>query len=510
LSNLSHAFAGVESRDANLYAALDIGSNSFHLVIARMLAGSMQIVQKVKHKVRLADGLDDKQILSDDAIQRGIATLQSMAESMQGLDPAHVRVVATHTLRRAKNAREFLRQAKAVFPFRIEIISGPEEARLIYGGIANTTQTEGKRLVVDIGGGSTEFALGADFAPLVCKSVQMGCVSYQQRFFEDGEITSKRFNRAVTAARQEVELVVNNLKRHKWETSIGASGTIRAISAVIAGVQELESEVSITFEDLSKLIKTCVEKGHADKLDFTGLTEDRRPVFAAGLSILYAVFKSLSLKQMQTSSAALREGVLYEIQNDDNRSDIRERTAQSLATRYDVDTQYAQKVWSNCLAIYEKVYVAWDIDDLELRHLLEWSALLHEVGLQINSRGVQRHSSYIIEQSDLPGFSQEQQKLISILVRFHRKKIKLTEIPTFANYSEKRVYALLCVLRLGVLLNINRQETMLPEFTIAASKGSIALAFPADWFDSSPLLLADIYQEAAYLESTDIVLTVNL
>ena len=170
MSTLSHAFAGVEGRDANLYAALDIGSNSFHLVIARMLAGSMQVVQKVKHKVRLADGLDSDQMLSEEAMTRGLNTLQSMAESMQGLDPSHVRVVATHTLRRAKNARTFLRKAKAVFPFRIEVISGPEEARLIYVGVANTTQTVGKRLIVDIGGGSTEFALGADFSPCFAKA----------------------------------------------------------------------------------------------------------------------------------------------------------------------------------------------------------------------------------------------------------------------------------------------------------------------------------------------------
>ena len=508
MSTLSHAFAGVEGRDANLYAALDIGSNSFHLVIARMLAGSMQVVQKVKHKVRLADGLDSDQMLSEEAMTRGLNTLQSMAESMQGLDPSHVRVVATHTLRRAKNARTFLRKAKAVFPFRIEVISGPEEARLIYVGVANTTQTVGKRLIVDIGGGSTEFALGADFSPLLCKSVQMGCVSYQQRYFKDGVITRKRFDRAITAARREIELVGGNLKRHEWGTSIGSSGTARAIAAVIAGLQESEIDVPITYSDLTDLIKQCIEKGSAEALDFVNLTDDRRPVFAAGLSILFAVFKSLNLKEMQTSAAALREGVLYEIQTDDNRSDIRERTAHSLATRYDVDTQYAQKVWSNCLSIYEAVKDKWAINNEELKHLLEWSALLHEVGLQINSRGVQRHSSYIIEQSDLPGFNQEQQKLIATLVRYHRKKIKLADLPTFANYDEQSLKYLLSVLRLGVLLNINRQETMLPEYQIRCKENKISLIFPEDWFDSSPLLLADIDAEAEYQQTLGITLDI--
>lgn len=506
MDNLSHAFAGVEPRDANLYAALDIGSNSFHLVIARMLAGSMQVVKKVKHKVRLADGLDDNQVLSEEAIVRGLNTLQSMAESMHGLDPTHVRVVATHTLRRARNARIFLHRAKSIFPFQIEIISGPEEARLIYGGIANTTQSEGKRLVVDIGGGSTEFGLGVDFSPLVCKSVQMGCVSYQQRFFKDGKVSSKRFNRAITAARQEIELVVNSLKRHSWETSIGSSGTARAIAAVLAGLQESEEAQKITLSGLANLIKLCAEQGHEEKLNFTNLTDDRRPVFAAGLSIMYAIFKSLDIDEMQTSTAALREGVLYEIQTDDNRSNIRERTAHSLATRYDVDTQYAQKVWSNCLFIFNQVKDKWSVNTIDLKHILEWAALLHEVGLQINSRGVQRHSSYVIEQSDMPGFNQEQQKLIATLVRYHRKKIKVNEFPVFANYSQHDVFALLSILRLGVMLNINRQETLLPEYKVEVTKSSITLNFPDDWFDASPLLLADIEQEKRYLDAVDIKL----
>ena len=336
----------------------------------------------------------------------------------------------------------------------------------------------------------------------------MGCVSYQQRYFKDGVITRKRFDRAITAARREIELVVGNLKRHEWGTSIGSSGTARAIAAVIAGLQESEIDVPITYSDLSDLIKQCIEKGSEEALDFVNLTDDRRPVFAAGLSILFAVFKSLNLKEMQTSAAALREGVLYEIQTDDNRSDIRERTAHSLATRYDVDTQYAQKVWSNCLSIYEAVKDKWAINNEELKHLLEWSALLHEVGLQINSRGVQRHSSYIIEQSDLPGFNQEQQKLIATLVRYHRKKIKLADLPTFANYDEQSLKYLLSVLRLGVLLNINRQETMLPEYQIRCKENKISLIFPEDWFDSSPLLLADIDAEAEYQLTLGITLDI--
>lgn len=502
MQTLENVFEDVESRDINLYAALDIGSNSFHLVIARVVAGSLQTVQKIKHKVRLAEGLNEKNILSDEAMERGLSTLQSMADSMQGLEPSHVRIVATHTLRKARNAKVFLSKARKVFPYPIEIISGPEEARLIYMGIAHTTQTEGKRLIVDIGGGSTEFAVGEDLLPAVCKSVQMGCVSYQQRYFENGVITKKAFQSAITSARQEIELVVGNLKRFTWETNIGASGTIRSICAVLTTQAQSENDVAITKAGLNDLMQACCDIGDANNLDLPGLTDDRKQVFAAGLSILIAVFRSLNLEKMEVSSAALREGVLYEAHDTGVNSNIRERTAQSLATRYDVDTRFAKKVWATSIKLYEHAADAWKINTLDLRHLLAWSALLHEVGLQINSRGVQRHSSYIIEQTDLPGFNQEQQKLLATLVRYHRKKIKLAELPTFVNYSEAVVLKLLILLRLGILLNINRQENQLPEFGVEIVEQKIILSFPENWFDLSPLLLADLQQENRYIEAT--------
>lgn len=502
MQTLENVFEDVETRDINLYAALDIGSNSFHLVIARVVAGSLQTVQKIKNKVRLAEGLNEKNILSDEAMERGLTTLQSMAESMQGLDPSHVRVVATHTLRKARNAKVFLSKARKVFPYPIEIISGPEEARLIYTGIANTTQSEGNRLVVDIGGGSTEFAVGEHLLPVMCKSVQMGCVSYQQRYFADGTLTKKAFQAAITSARLEIELVVGNLKRFNWETNIGASGTIRSICSVLTAQAESQSDVAITKAGMNDLMQACCECGHSDNLVLPGLTDDRKPVFAAGLSILIAIFRSLNLETMGVSSAALREGVLYEAHDTGANTNIRERTAQSLATRYDVDTLFAKKVWATCIKIYEQAAQSWDIDKGDLRHLLGWSALLHEVGLQINSRGVQRHSSYIIEQSDLPGFNQEQQKLLAALVRYQRKKIKLAELPAFVNYSEAVVLKLLVLLRLGILLNINRQESQLPEFGLEVVEEKIILSFPENWFDLSPLLLADLQQENRYIEAT--------
>lgn len=509
MQTLENVFESVETRDINLYAALDIGSNSFHLVIARVVADSLQTVQRIKHKVRLAEGLNDKNILSDEAMERGLKTLQSMADSMQGLDPLHVRVVATHTLRKARNAKTFLSKARKIFAYPIEIISGPEEARLIYLGIANTTQTDGNRLIVDIGGGSTEFAIGEHLLPKICRSVQMGCVSYQQRYFAEGLITKKAFQAAITSARQEIELVAGNLQRFNWETNIGASGTIRAICTILTSLAESENNVPITKAGLNELMQRCCDIGHADKLNLPGLTDDRKPVFAAGLSILIGIFRSLRIDKMEVSSSALREGVLYEAHDTGSNSTIRERTAQSLATRYDVDTMYAKKVWATSIKIYEQAAKPWQIDTWDLRHLLGWSALLHEIGLQINSRGVQRHSSYIIEQTDLPGFNQEQQKLLATLVRHHRKKMKLSEFPSFVNYSEDVVFKLLVILRLGILLNINRQEDQLPEFDVEVLDRKIILNFPENWFDLSPLLLADLQQENQYIEATGMSLRIK-
>ena len=509
MNELSSVFDAVDTRDTTLYAALDIGSNSFHLVIARSVANALQVVQRVKNKVRLADGLDEQNKLSEAAMERALSTLQSMAESLQGIPASNVRVVATHTLRKARNARSFMQKARGIFPYPIEIISGPEEARLIYLGVSNDTSADNTRLIVDIGGGSTEFALGTDMRPKLCKSVQIGCVSYQLGFFPDGVINQNRFSKAITSARQEIEWVVANIQKHEWQHAIGSSGTARAIAAVAAANSEEERPDGVIYaSDLRKLIKTCCDKGQADTLDLDGLTDDRKAVFAAGLSILSAIFKSLKIKQMHTSSAALREGVLYELQREHHSKDVCATTTQSLATRYDVDIVYANKVLATCDQIYQQVAALWGIENSELKSLLDWAAMLHEVGLQINSRGVQRHSSYIIEQTDMPGFNQEQQKLIACLVRFHRKKIKINEIPTFANYSESTVYALLAILRVGIMLNINRQETQLPEFTVNAEPQIMTLGFPHNWFELSPLLLADIKQENRYLSHISIQLKI--
>lgn len=505
MSNLYEVFDDTEQRNTETIAALDIGSNSFHLVVARVVADSVQVLTRVKHKVRLADGLNEQSILSDEAMQRGLDTLESMVESLKGVSVDSVRIVATHTLRRARNADAFLQKARSVFPFPIEVISGAEEARLIYVGVFNHTNVKGSRLIIDIGGGSTEFAIGKDPAPQLCKSLRMGCVSYQKRFFADGTITLKAVERAITAAEQDLELASVSLKECSWEHSIGSSGTAKAIAAV-ANPNEDGQILPFSQQDLQLLVARCIEKGHSDKLDFEGLSEDRKPVFVSGLCIMLAIFQSLKLQKVVISQAALREGVLTELKGEQTSQDVRVRTAQSLATRYDVDTPHAHKVLKSCMFIYNEVKHDWQLSASKFRFMIAWSALLHEIGLQVNSRGLQKHSAYILSNSDLPGYNQDQQRVMAALVRFHRKKILREQLPNSIEYTERCIAKMLTILRLGILLNISRQASNTRLTGCFADENSITIKFADNVLSSNRLLLADLQKEVIYLDNIDIIL----
>lgn len=496
-----------QQRKTELYAALDIGSNSFHLVVARVVADAFQVVTRVKRKVRLAEGLGPDNMLSQEAIERGIATLESMQESLEGITPNGMRVVATHTLRRAKNAREFLRKAQHVFPYPIEIISGNEEARLIFVGVASNATFASQRLVFDIGGGSTEFAVGEGIIAKICKSIQMGCVSFQRRFFNNGLITQENAIRAITAANIDLELASGNLNRFQWQQVVASSGTAKAACAVINNMNNRPLDAPIKAHELTDLLAQCIQIKNPELLSFEGLSDDRKSVLAPGLCILIAICQSLHIEELIYSDSALREGVLFELQPNHNTQNIRVKTAQSLATRYDVDTNYAHKILTTCMYILDGVKQDWGITNPSYRHLLGWSALLHEVGLQINSRGIQKHSSYVLLNTDLPGFNQEQQQIIAYLVRYHRKKIGPNNLLNEVSINPNKLKYLLIILRLAVVLNINRHQAELPQFSIKVSADEIKVGFDQSWFELSPLLLADIGRENAYLSAIDMHLS---
>ncbi|MCC2618056.1 exopolyphosphatase [Aestuariibacter halophilus] len=509
MATFTTAFDNVETREVSNVAALDIGSNSFHLVVARIVAGSVQILHRVKQRVSLADGLNEQGMLSEEAMQRGWQTLRVIAESLQGFEPDTVRIVATYTLRKAKNAKAFIRGAKDILPYPIEIIPGSEEARLIYSGVAHTNYDEGQRLVMDIGGGSTEFIIGKGFDTKVLSSLQMGCVSYTRRFFADGQCQRKHFKKAITAAQQELESIDKRFPRVGWQHVIGTSGTIKIATQLALHFEPWLAPDTLSRSALDALVKAVQKAGHCDALQLEGLTEERRPVLAAGLAILTAAFESLNLDMLQYSPAALREGVLYEMEDRLQHHDIRERTAESLATRYDVDTAHAKRVLSSAQLLLTAANQGWGLNHPDCMPMLGWAALLHEVGLHINSRGVQRHSAYILQNLELPGFNQEQQTLLALLARFHRKKVRLEDIPDFSEYDSAMVVRLIALLRLAVLMNQKRQDDWLPPMEIRAHKRTLYLTFPTGWLKNKPILAADLSYEKQYWLAMDLRLVVK-
>lgn len=483
------------------FAAVDLGSNSFHMVIARVVDGAMQIIGRLKQRVHLADGLDANNILSEEAMERGLNCLSLFAERLQGFAAENVCIVGTHSLRQAQNAGEFLRRAKEVIPYPIEIISGNEEARLIFMGVEHTQPEKGRKLVIDIGGGSTELVIGEDFEPKLVESRRMGCVSFGQIFFPERVISPENFRRARLAAVQKLENLTWQFRIQGWNVALGASGSIKAAHEVLLEMGEKDG--LITPERLEMLCAEVLKFKSFDALSLPGLSEERKAVFVPGLAILCGVFDALGIRELRLSDGALREGVLYEMEGRFRHQDIRSRTAQSLANQYHIDRDQAHRVLDTITLMYDQWQAQQPkLADPQLSALLKWAALLHEVGLSINHSGLHRHSAYILQHSDLPGFNQEQQTLMATLIRYHRKAIKLDELPRFALFKKKQYLPLIQLFRLGVLLNNQRQSTTTPPtLVLETDDNHWTLRFPNGWFSQNALVLLDLEREQQYWES---------
>lgn len=480
------------------FAAIDLGSNSFHMVIARVVDGAMQVLGRLKQRVHLADGLDAQNRLSEDAIVRGLSCLALFAERLQGFSAANVTIVGTHTLRIATNAEEFLQRAAEVIPYPIEVISGNEEARLIFMGVEHTQPEKGRKLVIDIGGGSTELVIGEDFEPQLVESRRMGCVSFANLYFPQGEISQDNFRRARLAATHKLETLAWQYRLHGWQYALGASGSIKAACEVLLAMGEKEKRV--TPDNLDMLVSEVLKHKSFDALSLPGLSEERKAVFVPGLAILCGVFDALAIRELRLSDGALREGVLYEMEGRFRHQDIRSRTAQSLANHYVIDSDQARRV----LETTEQLYLQWQEQNPkqanpQLTALLKWAALLHEVGLTINHSGMQRHSAYILQHSNMPGFNQDQQMLLATLVRFHRKAVKQDEIPRFTLFKKKQVLPMIFLLRLGTLLNNQRQATTRPDaLKLSTDDGHWTLTFPPGFLSQNTLVQLDLEREQAY------------
>jgi len=494
-------------QDVRHIAAIDLGSNSFHMVVAKVVGSDLQLVSRHKQRVRLAAGLDSELNLSHAAMERGLECLAMFAERLQGFEASNVRIAATHTLRRANNAHLFIKRAKEVLPFPIEIIPGEEEARLIYLGVAHTQAESNSKLVVDIGGGSTEMIIGQEFEPELLNSKQMGCVSFTEQFFNNGKLSSKNFSKAILAAEQRMESIASKYRKKGWDIALGSSGTIKAIREVLIGLGYEDGLV--TNKRLGKLIDTLCEFDSIDDIELVGLSDERKPVFAAGVAILSAIFQSLKINQMFFSDGALREGLLYEMEERFARSDIRMRTTENLAKQHRVDIEHAARVKGHAREMLSNVRAELGIKKKsELFDLLEWAALLHEVGLSISLRGFHRHSFYILLHSNLPGFNREQQLVLATLARFQRKSLKLSELPEFNLYKESDIINLIKILRLAIVVNGQRNDDPLPELTLSIQEDKWALTCAEqDWLENNKLLDADLQEEQQRWESAGWVLS---
>ncbi|MBX9714303.1 MAG: exopolyphosphatase [Pseudomonadaceae bacterium] len=490
----------------SMIAAIDLGSNSFHMVLAKADHGEIRILERLGEKVQLAAGIDEQRLLSEEAMQRGLDCLRRFAQLIIGLPEGAVRIVGTNALREARNRGEFIRRAEAILGHPVEVISGREEARLIYLGVSHSSaDTPGKRLVVDIGGGSTEFIVGQRFEPLLRESLQMGCVSFTQRYFRDGKITPARYAQAYTAARLELMGIEHALRRLGWQEALGASGTIRAIGLVLKEAGQGNGGINPT--GLTWLKRKVLKLGEVDKLDLPGIKPDRRSIFPAGLAIMEAISDALSLEGMSHSEGALREGVLYDLLGRHQHEDVRERTLSALQERYHVDLEQAARVEEKALSAFDQVATDWALDD-EWRDLLIWAARVHEIGLDIAHYHYHKHGAYLIEHSDLAGFSRLDQQMLALLVRGHRRNIPKEKLSDFADQGQSLVR--LCVLlRFAILFHHIRGSQEMPKVTLQAGPQSLDIRFPADWLEANPLTQADFAQEADWLKRIGFTLRIS-
>lgn len=439
-------------------AAIDLGSNSFHMIVARIVNGSVQILSRLKQKVQLAEGLNENAELSQAAIERGANCLAQFAERLQGFNPQDVTVVGTYTLRQAANKQAFLTRASTVFPYQINIISGETEAKTIYAGVCHTQPETGRKLVIDIGGGSTEMIIGDDFEPIVANSRNMGCVSFAKRFFPNGEISPSYFENARQAALATIEDLAESYRQLGWENVLGSSGTIKTVYQVICAT--MDSNGIITPKRIKRLIEQTLQVSHFDQLTLGGLNPDRADVFVPGLAILSAVFETYGIERMRYSDGALREGIIYSLERNFQVGDVRARTAEGLYRQFNIDQAQAQRV-SSTAALLCQHYTHWEAQPFaqEMQDILLWAARLHEVGVVINHKNMHKHSAYILNNMELPGFDREQQRLLTLLIRFHLGVINLNEITKSGRYSKGDILALIRLLRLAVALNRSRQAS---------------------------------------------------
>lgn len=484
-------------RPPDVLAAVDLGSNSFHMIVARYAEGRLVVLDRLRDMVRLAAGMEADGRLSREATARALATLERFGQRLKDMQAEGVRVVGTNALRKARRKQGFMERARAALGHPIEIISGIEEARLIFSGVAHTMPTEpGRRLVVDIGGGSTELIIGEGYTPKFLESLYMGCVSMSEEHFPGGRVSEKRFRRACVTARMELESIENRYRTLGWDQAVGSSGSVRAVFEAIHDIEP--GAAAITRDGLEAVIARLVEAGSVADAGFGSISSERALVFAGGLAILQQVFDSLGLEQMRVADGSLREGLLYDMLGRFSDEDVRSRTTRSMEGRFHIDVAQADRVEASAVALLPQVAAKWRLDDPESEQFLRWAARLHEIGLDISHAHFHKHGAYLLEYADMPGFTREEQRLLACLVGAHRRKPQLDNALDLVPPWDERAERMAVLLRLAVLLNRSRSPEP-PPVRLAARGRTLTLKLPRGWLRSHPLTAVDLEQEKTYL-----------
>ncbi len=496
----------MQKNQAETYAALDLGSNSFHLLVATIAEDQLQIVDKHKEMVRLAAGFDANNQLTAEKQSEALACLSRMGQRISHLPADHVRILGTNSLRMASNSRDFLRQARELLGHPVDVISGREEARLLYLGVAHTLPTQAKsRLVMDIGGGSTELILGNNFNAEITESLHMGCVSMSLQYFENGTLSATAWKQAYTEALLELQPVLDSYLCNEWVEAIGASGTFKAIAKVLQ--QHGWSEFGISRNGLDQLKQHMLQASNIDQVVLNGLEERRRPVFAGGVAIVEALFDAFKLRQVNIAEGALREGVVYDLAGRLNHNDIRERSVSGLAERFNVDSMQASRV----ARVVNRLVANSENLNLEHEHseTLYWAARLHEIGLTISHSQFQKHGAYLIQHADIPGFSKQEQNLLGFLVLSQRRKFPTQAYADLNVDQRAMVMPPSMLLRLALLLCRNRHDPDLGDIRLSWAENALELGFSRGWLEANPLCLADLKQEQKYLARAEVQITID-
>ena len=490
-----------ESNQRQVIAAIDLGSNSFHMVVAQKLNGQLKIIDRLREMVQLSAGLKKSQKLDKQATERALACLQRFGQRLRDMHADSVRAIGTNALRVAKNSQSFLLQAQEALGYPVEIVSGIEEARLVYQGtIYSISRPQEKRIVVDIGGGSTEIIIGKGEKPLHMESLFMGCVSLSEQFFNQRKITDKAFDQAVMAARQQLRPIANTFKRVGWDIEIGTSGTIKSIAEII---ENNTGANLITLSDLYDLRDRCVAVADVKSLHFSGIKKERMPVLPGGLAVLIAVFEGMDLQHMNFSDGALREGILFDLLGrlQLDQEDVRVATVTALEQRYAIEQEQANRVEKHARKLFSMVQHDWQLEHRDHENHLRWAARLHEIGLDIAHSSYHRHGAYLMQHMDMPGFAKNEQYILACLIGCHRRKIRSIFFEGFDDDSVQPVRYLCVLLRLAVLLNRDRSQNEFPIKRITLDKNNLTVNFTKHWLNDSPLTQMDLDQEHEYLQA---------